>query len=88
METKKHLKAQKKVVGAVSTFEKAVNELDAAINLIEESVKVDVGRLTAIEDQIKSLEQAHDEVQSNIISKQGEIQKHIGLSLRLKEFTV
>lgn len=88
METKKHLLAQKKVTGAVSTFDKAAIEIDKAIVLIEESIGSDKKRLFDIEEQVKSLETSHDHVQANIISKQAEIKRHIELSLKLKEFTI
>lgn len=88
METKKHLLAQKKVSGAVASFDNAVNEIDKAVVLIEESIKVDKLKMFSIEEQIKSLENGHDQIQANIISKQSEIKKHIELSLKLKEFTL
>lgn len=88
METKKHTLAQKKVNGAVQTFQVAVNEIDKAVTLIEDSIKVDEGLLTSIENQIKALEIRHDETQANIITKKSEVKKHVSLALKLKDFTL
>jgi hypothetical protein len=88
METKKHALAEKKLKGALATFTTAAKEIEGVIELKRQSVEQDEARLIQIENQIAGLEKAHDQIQSNILVKQGEIKKHAELSLKLGEFSL
>lgn len=88
METRKHLKATKKVSNAVYTFEKASVEVDKAVVLIEESIKADEKRLDELDMERLAIDLAYDTIVATTIAKRGEIKRHVELSLRLKEFTL
>lgn len=87
METKKHIQAQKKLNSAIQTFVTATKEVDNAVSLIDVSIVSDKKRIEDYEGQIKSLEQAIDEVQANVLSKERERLSYIELKDRLKHFT-
>jgi uncharacterized protein Yka (UPF0111/DUF47 family) len=88
MEVKKHSLAQKKINGAISTFTTASNEVEKAVELIDVSISEDKKKMDNYFNQIRSLEQAIDEVNSNVISKESEKQSYLDLAKKLKQFTV
>lgn len=87
MESKKHKLAEKKLVGALATFTNAVTEVEKAIELKLESVDLDKNTMLDIENEIQALNNKHDEIQANMIRKQGEVKQHRELVEKLKGFT-
>jgi uncharacterized protein Yka (UPF0111/DUF47 family) len=88
METKKHLQAQKKLNGAVATFVNASGEVVKAVELIDVSITEDKKKMDDYFNQIRSLEQAIDEVQANVLSKEREKKSYLELADKLNQFTV
>lgn len=86
-ETKKHKQADKKLNGALSTFINAVSEVETAIDLKVKSIEQDEKQMLEIEEEIKKLENKHDELQAKVIAKQGEVLQHRELADKLKGFT-
>jgi uncharacterized protein Yka (UPF0111/DUF47 family) len=85
--TKQLLKAEKLVNVAVSTFSKAIEEVEKANALLESSILADGQRVEAIYSSIKSLTQQADQLNADSLNKQGRIKGNNELIEKLKQFT-
>jgi hypothetical protein len=83
--TKQLLKAEKLVNVAVSTFSKAIEEVEKANALLESSILADGQRVEAIYS--KSLTQQADQLNADSLNKQGRIKGNNELIEKLKQFT-
>lgn len=88
MEVKKHNQAKKKLTNAVATFVGASHEVNQAMDLIDQSITDDKKQIEKFENQIQSLLGAIDQVQANILSKQGEYSSYKSLADKLESFIV
>lgn len=88
MELKKLKTAKKKMDGAISVFNKAINEMEDANELLLQSRNEDLLAVTRYEKQILSLTAAIDEVQASALSKDTSIKENMEVIKKLKDFTL
>ena len=84
---KKQMKAQKIVNGAVSTFSKAITEVEKANGLLSLAVASDVAEMERLTKLVEYTYARLDEIQANKINKEAEIIRNKELIIKLEKFT-